>query len=53
MPSTVVAHAGQPTQLHTLVDTLFGVGVGLSLVVLYYLFLRYFVSSDRWNSGGS
>ena len=48
MSSPVILHAGQPTQLHLVADLVLGVALGLTIVVLYYLFLRYYVSPDGW-----
>jgi len=47
MSSMVIAHAGQQTQVHVMVDTLLGVAFGLTVVVLYYLLLRYVVGPER------
>ncbi len=44
--SSVILHAGQPTQLHLFADSVLGVALGLTVVVLYYLFLRFYVSPD-------
>lgn len=52
MSSTVILHGGQPTQFHLLVDSLLGVALGLGVVVLYYLFLRYKVSPGNWKQSG-
>jgi len=52
MSSTVVAHAGEPTQFHVLVDSLLGVGFGVTAVVLFYLVLRFVVAPDHGKESG-
>jgi hypothetical protein len=50
--SSIVIHAGEPTQLHVMVDALAGVGFGVVVVALYYVFLRYVVASNRGKQSG-
>jgi hypothetical protein len=46
MPSSTVLHAaGEPSTWHTLVDTGVGIGGGILVVGLFYLWLRW--ASDR------
>ncbi len=47
MPSTSIAHAGPPTTTHVLTDVTLGVGVGVFVVGVYYLFLRFYVAGNR------
>ena len=50
--SSIVIHAGGATQLHAMLDALAGVGFGLVAVALYYVFLRYVVTSNGGKQSG-